>query len=383
MARYLEQLGAHLTNLGSWRDGDKCILAAVLTLPFVFAWMLRLALVLEDPALGAYLNLEAVGPMLAFVCVQAVGYVVIAAAGLWLRSEPGSHPWLIHSTIQFWFVCFFLDLFAIGPYTSPFGMLLLVFPVLGFMTFGIRPVALGLVVFGVLLVLSTLAERLSLIPYAPLMHPHLLHEGRPYTTWILSLGVIPLVASSVVLAVFAYVVVQWKDRERQLAELCRIDYLTGVENRRSFMERAEIEFLRAQRYGKPLAIVLVDVDHFKRVNDCHGHGVGDEMLKVVAETLAGQVRRHDGIARYGGEEFALVLAETSAEQARLMAERCRVLIESAALIRAGEVVRVTASMGIAALPQADVDRVERLIDLADEALYQAKSRGRNRVASAA
>jgi diguanylate cyclase (GGDEF)-like protein len=383
MAWNLEGLAARITNLAAWRDGDKCILASVLTLPFVAAWIVRLTLVEHNPALGAYLDLDSVGPMLAFVWFQALGYLAIAASGLVLRSRSNRQPWLIHTTIQFWFVCFFLDLYAIGPYTSPFGMLLLVFPVLGFITFGIRPVAVGLVVFGTLLVVSTGAERLGMIPYAPLMRPDALIDGRPYTAWILSLGAIPLFASSFILAFFAYVVIQWQDRERELAELCRIDYLTGVDNRRSLMECAEIEFLRAQRYGSPLTIVMVDVDHFKRVNDCHGHAIGDEVLKLVASTLAGQVRRHDVIARYGGEEFALVLAETTEEQARVMAERCRALVESAALIRDHEVIRVTASVGIAALPRENVECVERLIDLADEALYRAKSEGRNRVAIAA
>jgi diguanylate cyclase (GGDEF)-like protein len=99
--------------------------------------------------------------------------------------------------------------------------------------------------------------------------------------------------------------------------------------------------------------------------------------------LAGQVRRHDVVSRYGGEEFAMVLVETTEEQARVVAERCRALLESAALVRNQTAVRVTASVGIAALPREGVESVERLIDLADEALYHAKSEGRNRVAIAA
>ena len=196
----------------------------------------------------------------------------------------------------------------------------------------------------------------------------------------------PFLGSTLILAFFALVVVQWQDRERKLAELCQIDYLTGVDNRRSFMEKGETEFLRAQRYGKPLAVILVDVDHFKRVNDSHGHAIGDEVLKLVAKTLQGQMRRHDVAARYGGEEFALLLAETNGEEAGVVAERCRGLVESLARVDAGlagESVRVTVSLGIAALPLPGVDRIERLIDVADAALYRAKSEGRNRVAIAA
>jgi diguanylate cyclase (GGDEF)-like protein len=312
--------------------------------------------------------------------------VAIAVLGRMVRGRSHRQPWLVHTTIQFWFICFFLDLYAIGPYTSPFGMLLLVFPVLGFIAFGIRPMAIGLAVFAALLVVSTGAERQGLIPYAPLMLPEAFTGGRPHSSWILSLGVIPFLGSTLILAFFALVVVQWQDRERRLAELCQTDYLTGVDNRRSFMDNAETEFMRAQRYGKSLAVILVDVDHFKRVNDSHGHAIGDEVLKIVAKTLAGQMRRHDLAARYGGEEFALLLAETSQEEAQIVAERCRGLIESLALVRPGDVgepFRVTVSLGIAALPHPGVDRIERLIDVADAALYRAKSEGRNRVAIAA
>ncbi len=382
----VQQLGPRIANLALWRDGDKCVLTAVLTLPFVIVWILRLTLVQHSPEQGPYLDPEAIGPMLAFVWLQALGYVAIALLGRVLRNRSRRQPWLVHATIHFWFVCFFADLYAIGPYTSPFGMLLLVFPVLGFIAFGIRPMAIGLAVFALLLIASTGAERQGLIPYAPLMLPDAFTGSRPHSSWILSLGVIPFLGSTLILAFFALVVVQWQDRERKLAELCQTDYLTGVDNRRSFMEKGETEFLRAQRYGKPLAVILVDVDHFKRVNDSYGHAIGDEVLKLVAKTLQGQMRRHDVAARYGGEEFVLLLAETNGEEAGVVAERCRGLVESLARVDAGgagESVRVTVSLGIAALPLPGVDRIERLIDVADAALYRAKSEGRNRVAIAA
>jgi diguanylate cyclase (GGDEF)-like protein len=208
-------------------------------------------------------------------------------------------------------------------------------------------------------------------------------DGRPHTSWILSLGAIPLLGSGLILVIFAYVVRQWRDREERLRELSNTDYLTNLHNRRSFMETAEIEFSRARRFGSSLAIVMIDVDHFKRVNDGYGHGIGDEILKLVGKILAQEVRRHDVAARYGGEEFCFLLAETDEEQARVMAERCRERIEASQLMVRGSAVRVTASVGIAAYPHQGITRVEQLIDLADGALYRAKRDGRNRVAIAA
>ena len=163
----------------------------------------------------------------------------------------------------------------------------------------------------------------------------------------------------------------------------KIEFFNLVHNRRSLLERAELEFSRAQRHHKPLTIVMVDVDHFKRVNDDYGHGVGDEVIKLVAKILAAEVRRHDVVARYGGEEFALLLSETNALQAHIMAERCRSRIESAELRVGGAHISVTASVGIADLPRAGVTRIEGLVDRADRALYEAKQNGRNRVSVAA
>jgi diguanylate cyclase (GGDEF)-like protein len=380
--RLRERIAARPQSPWQWRDGYKCIFASGLTLPFVAAWLIRLTLVHADPARGPYMEAEYVGPMLIFVWIQAAGHLAVIAAGL-LRRDFGPRPWLVRFTVQFWFVCFALTLYAIGPYTSPFPMMLLIFPLLGFIVIGTRRVAYGLATFAALLIATTVAERLGAVPYAPLFVSAILVDGRPHTSWILSLGWIPLLGSGLILAVFAYVVHQWKDREEQLKELSNTDYLTGVRNRRSFMERAEIEFCRARRYGTPLAIVMIDVDHFKRVNDDYGHGIGDRILQLVAKILAAEVRRHDVIARYGGEEFAFLLAETNHEQARIMAERCRERIEAAQLLVKRSVVKVTASAGIAAYPHEGIQRIEQLIDLSDAALYRAKRAGRNRVAIAA
>ncbi len=383
MMRLLAGLGPRIANLSEWKDGYKCVIASLLTLPFVAVWIVRLTLVERDPSLAPYLAPDAVRPMLDFVWFQAAGHLSIIVLGAIAGRRSQHSPLLVNVAIQFWFVCYFLDIYAIGPFSSPFALLLLLFPVLGFIMFDRRPVALGLASFAVLLVASTALERMSWLPYAPLLGAPPFVDGRLYTTWILSLGAIPLLASALILAIFAFVVSEWRDREQQLKELCKTDYLTGVHNRRSFMERADLEFSRAQRYGSALSVVMVDVDYFKRVNDSYGHGVGDEVLKLVANILASALRRHDVVARYGGEEFALLLAETRAEPARVLAERCRCRIEAAALEVAGVAVRVTASVGIAAYPRPGVERVSQLIDRADEALYQAKEAGRNRVAIAA
>lgn len=383
MARPFKNWMSRVTHVMEWRDADKCALASLLTLGFVGVWILRMWLVERNPAYGPYMNQDFVAPMMALVLFQAFGQSVLIAVALLLRRKARRLPWLVHLTNQFWYVCFFLDLYAVGPFTSPFAMLVLLAAVFGFVVFPLRPVLYSLGTFTALLVASTIAERAGAIPYAPLMVTDPLDAGRPYTSWMLSLGVLPLLASVFVLGLFAHVVGQLQDREQRLKELVKTDYLTGVDNRRSFMDRAEREFIRAKRFNKPLTVVMLDVDHFKRVNDSYGHGTGDEVLKVVARILAAEIRRHDVIARYGGEEFALLLAETDEAQARIMAERCRQKIESARLALKGAAIKVTASVGIASCPREGVEKIGQLIDLADKALYQAKESGRNQTVIAA
>jgi diguanylate cyclase (GGDEF)-like protein/PAS domain S-box-containing protein len=157
------------------------------------------------------------------------------------------------------------------------------------------------------------------------------------------------------------------------------DYLTGLANRRYFIEQAENELTRAQRYDKNLSILMLDIDHFKQVNDNHGHKTGDIVLKKLAEICLSSLRDVDVVGRLGGEEFAVLLPETGCEQAMEAAERLRVALDSAqVLLENGQSVRFTASFGVVALYEKN-SNIDTLLNRADQALYQAKSKGRNRV----
>ncbi|GAA6755424.1 GGDEF domain-containing protein [Thermus thalpophilus] len=146
--------------------------------------------------------------------------------------------------------------------------------------------------------------------------------------------------------------------------------LTGLPNRRAFELALSREISRTERYGTPFSLVLVDLDHFKKINDTLGHDYGDELLLRVARLLVDQVRREDMVARWGGEEFALLLPSTRAEDAQRLAERLRQAIEAQSL-------GVTASFGVAEYMFGEEE--ESLFRRADQALYRAKNLGRNRV----
>ena len=171
-----------------------------------------------------------------------------------------------------------------------------------------------------------------------------------------------------------------EDSRAELLALSLTDPLTGVRNRRALYDSAEHEIARAGRSGEPVTLLMVDVDHFKRVNDQHGHPVGDQVLREVAAAIVATARGSDVVARFGGEEFAVLLVQT--EDSRLTAERLRAAIAALEVRAPHGPVRVTASIGVASATGAAID-FEALIRRADDALYRAKQAGRDRVEIAA
>ena len=175
------------------------------------------------------------------------------------------------------------------------------------------------------------------------------------------------------------------DQKRQeLLELSRTDGLTGLTNRRHFEERLSAEFTRSTRYRSPLSCLLLDIDHFKKVNDSWGHPFGDLVLKEVAQVTRKVLRDVDVLARYGGEELVALLPETSREEAYAAAERMREGVESLRLPFSAPGkptvdVRCTASIGVATYPAPGIDAQDALVSAADECLYAAKQNGRNQV----
>ena len=170
-----------------------------------------------------------------------------------------------------------------------------------------------------------------------------------------------------------------KHLEAELQRQAHLDYLTGLPNRRSFMDRGEVELSRTQRYANPLSILMLDIDHFKNINDTFGHQAGDLVLKSLAMTFQEVLRNVDIIGRLGGEEFAAVLPETDIVKATEVAERLREIIAAGEVILPeGIKVRFTVSIGIAALLDKN-SNIDMLLNEADKALYRAKQAGRNRV----
>ena len=157
------------------------------------------------------------------------------------------------------------------------------------------------------------------------------------------------------------------------------DPLTKLFNKRYFLDRLDSELKFARRHGAAVSLLLLDIDHFKQVNDTHGHLAGDAVLTNLASVLLRAVRNEDVVARFGGEELGIILRATPLDHALHLAERLRKTVEHTPTPHGGRELRVTVSIGAAEYPSAKVERIEELIEAADRALYRAKGGGRNRV----
>ncbi|MCG8359116.1 MAG: diguanylate cyclase [Kiloniellales bacterium] len=203
-------------------------------------------------------------------------------------------------------------------------------------------------------------------------------SGRPY--W-LDINMLPLRNSAGEVTHFAAIerdITEEIEARAELQRLAAADPLTGLLNCRVFIESLEEEIERARRYGHPLSLIVLDIDRFKKINDTHGHQIGDAALRAIAETISGTARSVDRAGRLGGEEFALVLPETDVVDAARFAERLRERIAACRVEAEGKSIAVTASLGVAGMKGPN-ETCQSFVRRADRAMYLAKDAGRDRV----
>lgn len=194
-------------------------------------------------------------------------------------------------------------------------------------------------------------------------------------------GITFLAALAVMLITSVGFLLMHKERAEEVARRLSVtDPLTGTFNRRTFLELGAREIARTRRAKGALSLLMLDLDHFKKVNDQYGHQAGDVALKSVVEALQGCLRREDLVVRYGGEEFCVLLPDVELDNAAILAERVRAAVELNGFSYGGKQIPLTMSVGVAMLIRDSAEDIERLVSRADEALYSAKASGRNRVA---
>jgi diguanylate cyclase (GGDEF)-like protein len=188
-----------------------------------------------------------------------------------------------------------------------------------------------------------------------------------------------IVFAASIVATFGFIMLHKERAEAEALRLATMDPLTGAYNRRTFHEIAERELSRVRRAGQPLSILMVDIDHFREVNEKHGHRVGDAVLQRVADSIRAALRKEDMLVRYGGEEFLVLLPDVPGPGAVVVAGRIRRTVANEP-VQAGDLrLPVTVSLGVAARLDEGPESIEGLLARADSALALAKQRGRNRV----
>jgi diguanylate cyclase (GGDEF)-like protein len=186
-------------------------------------------------------------------------------------------------------------------------------------------------------------------------------------------------AASAITGTFGFMLLQKERADREAVRLATIDPLTGAYNRSTFHEIAEREISRARRAGQPLSMIMVDIDHFRPVNESFGNHAGDELLQKIAGLIRSALRKEDMLVRYGGEEFLVMLPEVPGPGAVVVAGRIRKAVEAEPLIVEGKSVSLTVSVGVSARLDEGPESIESLLARAEQALALAKQRGRNRV----
>lgn len=372
MNRLLERFA--LSSTPAWR----VLLAVFFAAPFFVIIFLAHGWALLTPEVSVALRTPYMWGLQAFVLGAGLVTLVVACR-LWpLRHQSDPVP------TETLLVCMAIGLtytwitVMAGTFTASTNLVLTAVLVVGLLLFERKPMLWTYATCVAVLSVADVAVLTGAMPYAPALRPEALEAGKPvwwFAWWrqgVLAVGyAVPLF---LLLVLFD----RLDDLHQKLSHLSYTDGLTGLANRRRFMEALQAELARRDRSGEPLSLILIDADHFKQVNDTHGHGVGDDVLRTLSTWMMTQVRSPtDTACRIGGEEFALILPDTRLDQARRIGERLGAQCRQHAFAGESGHFHMTLSMGV--IEGRRGQNLHTLLRLADEQLYRAKASGRDRV----
>ncbi len=364
-----------------WSTVDKSLVLLLFAIPLYLQALIWSIYVMSRTDRDLLVDTDMLTIMMQIEILLVFSGAVIALWGLHLRRRKPELRFYQHLVIHFFTWSMILLAYSFGTVSYPAGVILVGAPLFGFILLERRAVWIATMLGLTALIGLSYAATLGWIPYAPILRNDLSAASSLFwlsTTLYFS---VPFFIVNVVM--IDELLMWWRDREERVKRLAITDGLTGLANRRQILAQFADELQICQRKGQPLSLILLDLDHFKKVNDTHGHPAGDAVLRAAARALQGSIRETDHVGRYGGEEFMVVLPGADRSQAAQIAERCRdQLAVTAVSLPSGKILHFTASLGLLCSAQPQVDAADQLIHAADEALYEAKQSGRNRVAVA-
>jgi diguanylate cyclase (GGDEF)-like protein len=358
------------------QDATSCLLFAEVTLPtLLLLWGMQ-CWAAQDGAAQALFRPDWLGPSL-WAQGLLMAWLVSMGALAWSRRRmPQANAWLVQLTVVPGVLGVVLLALAYGLKDTPMSMVVLAEIVFARALFSLHQLRWAFTLSLLAVVATEAYNATGVLPYAPLLVEPVYVGGAlaPWWAWwlrvVFSAAVLPLSW------VLFFLAATMSRRRQELETLVRTDMLTGLANRREFMTRLARESHRQARSGRPLSVVMFDVDHFKHVNDTWGHPMGDQVLARLGQILRSHTREKvDTAARYGGEEFVL-LPETDLTGAQNVAEKIAARLREQAFSAAGQVFTVTQSVGIAQVVEGDANWA---LKVADRNLYQAKRAGRDTI----
>lgn len=361
-----------------WSEVDKSIFLMLILVPILGAYIFAILIAQRLPDGARLIHFAPASQLLIIELGLVVGALVIIGISLYLRKTKPQSLWIQHLATQYYSLSLVTCSYYIGTLTFCTGVVLLGAPVFGFILLNRRVVWGATIVSTFALISLTYATAFGWLPYAPAVVPPT--DSDTNLMWI-SIIFFFTAPHFIIIIMFADQMLNyWRNREDTIRTLSRTDMLTSLLNRRSIMELLDMEIARTLRHGPPLTIVILDLDHFKRINDTWGHPTGDRVLKEAARVLSASIRKCDMVGRFGGEEFMIMLPDTTLAGAATLIERCRVLLaETTIHADNGDSIHISASFGLASNENRLSLSTETMIKLADEALYRAKAEGRNRL----
>lgn len=360
-----------------WSAVDKSLVLIALLIPLYFQYILWSIYVLNRPDRDRLIHVDVVQRFVvveAWLILAGTGIVLI---GLMLRRRWPNLQLFQYVALQFYAFSLVLMSYSIGTLSFCSGIVLLGGPIFGFILHDRLPVWMAFITALIAIVGLSYASVFGYLPYAPVR----MASGDPVSELFWMNSTLFFAAPFLIfLTLMAdQMLAWWRMREERIHQLSRTDALTGLHNRRSILDLLEQELTRVRRKPAPLSVVILDLDHFKKVNDTWGHPMGDRVLQIAARVLRESVRESDHVGRYGGEEFMLILPDTRLADAMIVLERCRQqLIAADVLTDSQDRLQITASFGLVCQDKTLLAS-QQLIQHADEALYAAKANGRNRI----